>query len=83
MVALLGRVHLDVCHVEPIEQVSRQLSPSSRIVRTGHTILGKHPLGPELWTENDNTGNDQQQGYQQPIPLPSPLSDEVPGQGAT
>lgn len=60
MVAFLSRLHLDVFHVEPIEQVPSQLPPGSRIVRTGHTILGEHPPGPELWTENDNTGNDQQ-----------------------
>ena len=81
MVTLLGRLHLDVLHVEPIEQVSCQLSPGSRIVRTGRTILGKHPPGPELWTKDDNTDNDHQQGYQHPIPLPSPLSDEALGQG--
>jgi hypothetical protein len=35
-------------------------------------MLGKHPPGPELRTENDETDNDQQQGYTHPI-LPFPL----------
>ena len=80
MVALLGRFYLDVLHVEPIEQVSCQLPPSSRIVRTKPTILGKHPPGPELRTENDNTDNDHQQGDSHNFPLPSPLSDVALGQ---
>jgi hypothetical protein len=83
MVALLGRLNIDVFHVEPIEQMPSQLPPSSRIIRTGHTISGEHPPGPELWTENDNTGHDQQQGYQHSIPLPSPLSDEALARGGT
>ena len=80
-IVIFGRFYLDVLNVEPIEQVSCQLSPSSRIVRTEPAILGKHPPGPELWTENDNTDNDHQQGYQHHIPLPSPLSDVALGQG--
>jgi hypothetical protein len=64
MVALLSRRHLDVRQVEPIEKVSRQLPPASRIVRAGLTVLGKYPSGPELRTENDNSDKDYQQGYQ-------------------
>jgi hypothetical protein len=46
MVALLGHLHFDVLQIEPIKQVSRELRSSSRIVRTGHAMLGKHPPGP-------------------------------------
>ena len=61
MVTLLGFIHLDMRHVEPIEQVACQLPSRSRIVSTRFAMLGKYPPGPELRAEYDDDDNDQQQ----------------------
>ncbi len=56
----LGRFDFDVLHVEPIEQMPGQFSPGARIVGTGRTMLGKHPPGPELRSDKDQTDDDQE-----------------------
>ena len=61
VVARLGRFHFDVLQVKPIEQMPGQFCPGSGIVRTGGAMLGKHPLGPELWPENHQTDDDHEQ----------------------
>lgn len=61
VVALLGRFDGDVLQVEPIEQVPGQFSSGPRIVRTGGAMLGKHPLGPELRPDKNQTDDDHEQ----------------------
>jgi hypothetical protein len=77
MIALLGRFHLDVFHVELTEQVPCQVSPSSRIIGPGLAVSGKYPSGPELRAEYDNGDDDHQQGYQHHITPDSPLQSSL------